>query len=329
MKTRELKPELFGSVCMIALISLFVLSIGLVSVQNANAVGCGQGWASSEEGEECDDGNTIDGDGCSSTCKIEDGWTCIINPTVCSEICGDGLLVGAERCDDGNLIDGDGCDATCMVEYCGDGTVQAALGEACDDGNTADGDGCSAICTVEYLCGNGILDPGEGCDDGNVVDGDGCSAICLREPACGDGYLDFGEECDDGNTADGDGCSADCAFEGGGQGCTPGYWKQDHHFDSWMGFTPNDMFSAVFGNDAFPGMTLLEVLKQGGGGIKALGRHAVAALLNAASLGVSYDQTTAQVLEMFNGAYVSGNEENIEMAKNALNYFNDLGCPLN
>ena len=27
-------------------------------------------------GEECDDGNTVSGDGCSSTCKIEDGWMC-------------------------------------------------------------------------------------------------------------------------------------------------------------------------------------------------------------------------------------------------------------
>lgn len=25
---------------------------------------------------ECDDGNLINGDGCSSTCQIEDGWTC-------------------------------------------------------------------------------------------------------------------------------------------------------------------------------------------------------------------------------------------------------------
>ena len=26
--------------------------------------------------EECDDGNQISGDGCSSTCQIEPGWTC-------------------------------------------------------------------------------------------------------------------------------------------------------------------------------------------------------------------------------------------------------------
>jgi hypothetical protein len=112
------------------------------------------------------------------------------------------------------------------------------------------------------------------------------------------------------------------------QGCTPGYWKQQQHFDSWMVFGPEDMFSAVFGNDAFPGMTLLQVLKQGGGGIKALGRHAVAALLNAASPGVSSDRTTEQVIDMFNTAYTSGDEENIENFKNFLNDSNEQGCPL-
>jgi len=32
---------------------------------------------------------------------------------------------------------------------CGDGTLQAAVGEACDDGNTVSSDGCSATCQVE------------------------------------------------------------------------------------------------------------------------------------------------------------------------------------
>ena len=34
---------------------------------------------------ECDDGNNIDGDGCSSTCKIEQGYKCdlTVNPNKC------------------------------------------------------------------------------------------------------------------------------------------------------------------------------------------------------------------------------------------------------
>jgi len=242
--------------------------------------------------------------------------------------CGDGNIDSGEECDDGNNADGDGCSASCTVEpFCGDGNLDP--GEGCDDGNNIDGDGCSAECTVESYCGDGVLDPGEGCDDGNKVDGDGCSSNCTVEPYCGDGYLDPGEQCDDGNNINGDGCSATCTVETGGQGCTPGYWKQEQHFDSWMGYSPADMFSAVFGNNAFPGMTLLAVMKQGGGGLNALGRHAVAALLNASSMDVSYDRSVAQVIAMFNAAYASGNEGAVETTKNVLNYFNELGCSLN
>ncbi|MEN8262699.1 MAG: DUF4215 domain-containing protein [Nitrospirota bacterium] len=52
-------------------------------------------------------------------------------------------------------------------------------------------------------------------------------------PICGDDNLVPGEECDDGNLVDGDGCSANCKIEYGGEGCTPGYWKQPHHLWAW------------------------------------------------------------------------------------------------
>ena len=85
---------------------------------------------------------------------------------------------------------------------------------------------------------------------------------------------------------------------GGGEGCTPGYWKQSHHFDSWPApYTPTMLFSDVFADDPFPGKTLHDVLKQGGGHIKALGRHTVAALLNAGQGAVDYAFTTSEVIE--------------------------------
>jgi len=113
----------------------------------------------------------------------------------------------------------------------------------------------------------------------------------------------------------------------GGEGCTPGYWKQDQHFDSWVGtgYDPDDLFSSVF-EDAFPGMTLLEVLWQGGGGLNALGRHTVAALLNAASGDVDYDLNVQDVINLFNGVYPGGDYFS---AKNVLEDFNEQGCPLN
>jgi len=64
---------------------------------------CGNGDLQEELGEECDDGNTVDGDGCSADCKIE--------------YCGDGIINNIdEECDDGNNVDGDGCSASCESE---------------------------------------------------------------------------------------------------------------------------------------------------------------------------------------------------------------------
>jgi len=44
-------------------------------------------------GEQCDDGNVVSRDGCSSTCNIE--------------TCGNGVLDVGEGCDDGNTAGGD------------------------------------------------------------------------------------------------------------------------------------------------------------------------------------------------------------------------------
>ncbi len=175
------------------------------------APSCGDGHL--DAGEHCDDGNTTAGDGCSATCTVEPAPP----PAPC---CGDGHVDAGEQCDDGNTTAGDGCSATCTVELlpppapcCGDGHVDA--GETCDDGNTTAGDGCSATCTIEPYCGDGHVDAGETCDGGNTTAGDGCSATCTIEPYCGDGHLDAGEVCDDGNTANGDGCSSSCVEESG------------------------------------------------------------------------------------------------------------------
>ncbi|HUU02692.1 MAG TPA: DUF4215 domain-containing protein, partial [Myxococcota bacterium] len=134
-------------------------------------------------GEQCDDGNTIDGDGCSQYCRIE--------------YCGNGWLDPGETCDDGNVAAGDGCSSDCMSdETCGNGYLDWAVGEACDDGNTTSGDGCQFNCALPN-CGDGVVDSGETCDDGNNTDGDGCSATCTSDESCGNGIVDTaaGEEC--------------------------------------------------------------------------------------------------------------------------------------
>jgi cysteine-rich repeat protein len=64
---------------------------------------CGDG-AEDPPWEECDDGNTVDFDGCSATCV--------------DEFCGDGVTQPGEDCDDGNTVDRDGCSTTCGTQLC-------------------------------------------------------------------------------------------------------------------------------------------------------------------------------------------------------------------
>ncbi len=120
-----------------------VCDIGAFELQQVAL--CGDGVV--QNFEQCDDGNLIDGDGCSSLCAVE------------GVVCGNGVVENGEPCDDGNLVNGDGCSNTCVVEPgftcvgavctagCGDG--QPASPEQCDDGNLVSGDGCSNSCVIE------------------------------------------------------------------------------------------------------------------------------------------------------------------------------------
>jgi cysteine-rich repeat protein len=68
--------------------------------------------------ETCDDGNALAGDGCSATCALEAGWTCVTPGQPCTTTCGDGVKAGSEACDDGNLVSHDGCSSACVAEVC-------------------------------------------------------------------------------------------------------------------------------------------------------------------------------------------------------------------
>ncbi len=67
-----------------------------------------------EDGEECDDGNNINGDGCSADCKIEKPGN--------ESVCGNGIIETGEECDDGNLngvrCDNDNRDCTYCSSSC-------------------------------------------------------------------------------------------------------------------------------------------------------------------------------------------------------------------
>ncbi len=114
------------------------------------------------------------------------------------------------------------------------------------------------------------------------------------------------------------------------QYCSPGYWKQSQHFDSYVTYSPNDLFYTVFGVNAFPGKTLVQVLSTGGGGLDAYGRKTVGALLNASAL--TSGITPLQVIAKFNATYAAA-----PSGKTANSYYGGANpeftalenCPLN
>src|SRR4051794_24809396 len=93
---------------------------------------CGNGQL--EGLELCDDGNTADGDSCSSRCTPTD-----------PSACGNGKVETGEACDDGNSHNGDGCQNDCSVTPAGE--------------------------EILHECSNGVREIEEGCDDGNAVNG--------------------------------------------------------------------------------------------------------------------------------------------------------------
>jgi hypothetical protein len=125
----------------------------------------------------------------------------------------------------------------------------------------------------------------------------------------------------------------------GGQGCTPGYWKQDQHFDSWVHLSPNQKFVNVFERqidirwgkkkNTEDNPTLLQALQAKGGGINALARHAVAALLNAYSLGANSAYPPEFVIAKFQDAVDRGNPQIIEMTKEMFREANESFCSQN
>ncbi|MDD5469881.1 MAG: DUF4215 domain-containing protein, partial [Candidatus Peribacteraceae bacterium] len=161
---------------------------------------CGNGMV--EEEEECDDGNTKDGDGCSKACL--------------KEFCGDAIVQKAlgEQCDNGAVCSHDtsiSCRTSSDCNRCEliPGTSVKRCGKnpyalicksdadcaAQDTQNTCRyytelDPSCPETCRqVQVTCGNGKIEGKEKCDDGNTKDDDGCSSTCGIE----DGWQCFGE----------------------------------------------------------------------------------------------------------------------------------------
>ncbi len=126
---------------------------------------CGQGTLQGACGEECDDGNETDGDGCSSLCL--------------TEFCSDGLIQPGlgEECDDGMSASGDGC-TECLIDS----------GDADLDGVLNGEDNCPTI-------SNGSAEAGvPGVGNQTDTDGDEVGDPCDEcADVNDDGVLNFGD----------------------------------------------------------------------------------------------------------------------------------------
>ena len=181
--------------------------------------GCGDGVITA--GEECDDGNLRNYDGCSKFCTLECGNRIVDPGEDCDKgsedspgcdsdctfvICGDGHqnLAAGEECDNPNLP-ADQCNSICKIPRCGDLFYDPARGEQCDTGG--DTLACDHDCTLA-LCGDSYINiaAGEQCEEGGL-DTARCDSDCT-DSFCGDGYVNMkaGEECDDGNDVTTDDC---------------------------------------------------------------------------------------------------------------------------
>jgi cysteine-rich repeat protein len=147
--------------------------------------------------ETCDDRDAAAGDGCSATCLVEPGWTCVgppagpsscqVDTTACNDGIdndGDGLTDGADPGCDG-ITDGDehgagACDDG--IDNDDDGRIDFKPGNTGDPGCTSpsdDSEHCSGTGTQCKQCDDGLDNDGDGTLDFRI-DGTGdpqCTGI--------------------------------------------------------------------------------------------------------------------------------------------------------
>jgi hypothetical protein len=127
-----------------------------------------------------------------------------------------------------------------------------------------------------------------------------------------------------------------------GAGCTPGFWKQEQHFQYWTApYAPTTVISTVFtfpagGYTTSKGVnvgnaTLLQGLNFGGGSSTGdaaaiLLRAGIAALLNAADSDVDYYLDVAGVISAVNAALASGDRTTMLTLASELDFENNRGC---
>jgi len=168
---------------------------GDIIIEEPGEAECGNGIL--EPGEQCDDGNFVDGDGCQGDCSFScrgDGDCVDGNPCNGDETCN----METHGCELGtSLEDGTVCDedprsiclgGACGPSSCGDGYVDTGGGEECESGADVE---CITLCDTagEGICADDCsLPTGWDCSDGSEEE---CNA---SDDNC-NGLLDDGFAC--------------------------------------------------------------------------------------------------------------------------------------
>jgi cysteine-rich repeat protein len=162
---------------------------GLVCVSgNCVSAACGDGQQ--QTGEECDDGDVDENNGCNTQCT----FSCLSTDTTKDCTATGDECAGSNVCDD-------------TAHTCTGGTPLAENANCKNNTGTCK----SGICTLK-TCGNGTVDAGEQCEPPGTAT---CNAQCqnIVAAACGDGTIQAPEQCDDNNTSNLDGCNSTCKYE--------------------------------------------------------------------------------------------------------------------
>ncbi len=140
---------------------------------------CGNGL--SEGPEQCDDGNNLDGDCCSSTCTFEsNGSTCSDD----GEVCTNDICNGQGACIHPNLANNTPCDDSDMCTndtVCSSGQCLGGSPTVCDDQDSCTNDTCDATLGCLFEVGTESLDC-DSCADG--IDNDGDGVVDAENPNC-------------------------------------------------------------------------------------------------------------------------------------------------
>ena len=184
------------------------------------------------------------------------------------------------------------------------------------------------------------------------------TTVSITVPACAETGVDYfinnlvsveGFCAADGTSIGTQTADADCTYSCdpvGGEGCTPGFWKNNP--DCWCdSYNPGDPVAGVFtalqdpnyaeiddSKSDFDEDSLLDALKYGGGrglagATRNLLRHATAALLNGCSSDVLYPVSDGTVIDLVNAALATEDVDIIQELHGVLAGFNeDSPCPI-